>query len=86
MCGISCILSLANASHQHAHDLPNGTQGDAAKSSPGRNGLEKELLASLEQIRHRGPDATGTWISDDCRVGTLAYHISLSLHLLLCAT
>ncbi|KAK6389737.1 hypothetical protein LTR65_006219 [Meristemomyces frigidus] len=79
MCGISCILSLANdASHQHTRDLPNGTHGDAAKPNGKRERLEEELKASLEQIRHRGPDATGTWISDDCRVAL--GHVRLSIN------
>ena len=33
---------------------------------------KKELDQSLQQIVHRGPDSCGNWISDDCRVGTLA--------------
>lgn len=69
MCGISSILSLSGQQHQHTHDQPNG---NTKPSESKRDKLDKELRASLEQIRHRGPDATGTWISDDCRVGTLA--------------
>ena len=73
MCGISCILSLANTSQPNSERLANGTHGDAAAASkPKREHLKEELHASLEQIRHRGPDGTGDWISDDCRVGTLA--------------
>lgn len=80
MCGISCILSVSDPTHRHT---PNGTHSDAAaaaapsNSDAKREALRKELHASLEQIRHRGPDATGDWISDDCRVGTLAYTLLL---------
>lgn len=82
MCGISCILQLTNPTHQHTSQThQNGTHGDAAvanvpNTNPKRDHLRKELHESLEQIRHRGPDATGDWISDDCRVGTLINPLS----------
>ncbi|KAK4964254.1 hypothetical protein LTR28_003906, partial [Elasticomyces elasticus] len=68
MCGISCILTLQNSSHEHADPgaLPNGhdyqTNGDADRSR-----LAKELDESLESIKHRGPDSRGQWISDNKR-------------------
>jgi asparagine synthetase B (glutamine-hydrolysing) len=31
--------------------------------------LERTLEKSLDTIKHRGPDANGHWISEDCRVG-----------------
>ncbi|KAI7491065.1 asparagine synthase [Hortaea werneckii] len=84
MCGISCILQLSNPAHQHtAQPQQNGTHGDAAAANastthPKRDYLRKELHESLEQIRHRGPDATGDWISDDCRVAL--GHVRLSIN------
>lgn len=69
MCGISCILSLASHQHHRPHDQPNGA---AHINGDRREALATELNASLDQIKHRGPDSCGNWISDDCRVGTLA--------------
>lgn len=73
MCGISCILALQ---HSH-HKLPN--IANLNKPIPGvqTNGdtdhtkLALELDASLDQIKHRGPDSRGQWISNDKRVGPL---------------
>ncbi|KAJ7141354.1 putative asparagine synthase [Mycena epipterygia] len=39
--------------------------------------VEDDLRRSLEFIRHRGPDDTGTYISPDCRVGL--GHVRLSI-------
>lgn len=36
-----------------------------------RHKLYSDLEASLDQIKHRGPDSRGHWISDDNRIGTL---------------
>jgi hypothetical protein len=36
--------------------------------SPYRKRLEGELLCSLENLAHRGPDGKGVWVSEDCRV------------------
>jgi asparagine synthetase B (glutamine-hydrolysing) len=69
MCGITCILSLASAQQHGAAQQPiNGERKGIAE----RGRLDKELDASFEQIKHRGPDSSGKWISDDGRVGTLA--------------
>lgn len=58
MCGISCIVALHEATRlAHQRD---------------KKSIEDKLRKSLEQIRHRGPDSTGTWISEDGRVGKLA--------------
>ncbi|CAJ2513891.1 Uu.00g020100.m01.CDS01 [Anthostomella pinea] len=68
MCGISCILSLSGATQQRQQQpqrLPNGYIKKQSGSQ--REELEKDLNASLAQIAHRGPDACGNWISDDCR-------------------
>lgn len=55
MCGTSCAVALRG----HPRSA----------NSPDRAHLSKTLDESLEYIRHRGPDAKGQWISDDCRVG-----------------
>lgn len=56
MCGISCVVAVDK------RDEANG------QSSTGKE-LQSELDASLEYIKHRGPDAKGIWTSDDQRVG-----------------
>lgn len=65
MCGISCILAL----HGQAPQTEQLTNGHTPSSE--RKQLSKELDESLDQIKHRGPDARGQWISEDNRVGTL---------------
>ena len=55
MCGISCVVALKERT-RHVNEQD-------------KKHLEERLAKSLEQIRHRGPDSTGTWISDDGRVG-----------------
>lgn len=73
MCGISCILALQ---HSH-HKLPELAQVKKAIPGVQTNGdadhtkLAAELDASLDQIKHRGPDSRGQWISNDKRVGPL---------------
>ncbi|KEQ78711.1 asparagine synthase [Aureobasidium pullulans EXF-150] len=70
MCGISCILALQ---HSH-HKLPELAQVKKAIPGVQTNGdadhtkLAAELDASLDQIKHRGPDSRGQWISNDKRV------------------
>jgi asparagine synthase (glutamine-hydrolysing) len=55
MCGITCAVAL---------------RGHGPLAIPKERGeLEKTLEESLNTIKHRGPDANGHWISDDCRVG-----------------
>ncbi|KAF2207336.1 hypothetical protein CERZMDRAFT_115204 [Cercospora zeae-maydis SCOH1-5] len=41
-----------------------------------RDKLNSQLDASVESMRHRGPDAKGIWISKDCNVGLA--HVRLS--------
>ncbi|KAL6704416.1 hypothetical protein ACN47E_008268 [Coniothyrium glycines] len=52
MCGISCAVTL---------------QGHGPLTND-RDKLGQTLDESLNTIKHRGPDANGYWISDDCRV------------------
>lgn len=56
MCGISCVV-VRDEGHPGAH--PKDKKQAIAR-----------LEESLEYIRHRGPDSTGTWISDNGRIGT----------------
>lgn len=65
MCGISCILAL----HDRTVHPEATTNGDTHTSE--REEVSKVLDESLDQIKHRGPDARGQWISKDNRVGTL---------------
>ncbi|KAK0270690.1 hypothetical protein LTR35_013972 [Friedmanniomyces endolithicus] len=67
MCGISCILSLANTAQCHGKEQPRNGEHKAALGAE-RQKLNKELDASLAQIAHRGPDGCGKWIGEDCRV------------------
>ena len=53
MCGITCAVALRG-------------HGPLTKQ---REVLSKTLEESLDTIKHRGPDANGHWISEDCRVG-----------------
>lgn len=56
MCGISCIVALHG--DQFIREGESGLQSNAG-----------ELDQSLKLLRHRGPDATGKWISQDKRIG-----------------
>lgn len=51
-------------------------QGDP--SAIDRTQLSQELSASLEAIKHRGPDSRGQWISDDNRVAL--GHVRLAIN------
>ncbi len=57
MCGISCAVALRG--HGPLHHS--------------RKGLEHTIRKSLDKIKYRGPDASGSWISEDFRVGTSRY-------------
>ncbi|KAF2759253.1 asparagine synthase [Pseudovirgaria hyperparasitica] len=63
MCGISCAVTLKSATR-------NGRAAVYAQDhlATERTYLSDRLNESLEKIKHRGPDARGQWISDDCRV------------------
>jgi hypothetical protein len=45
---------------------------ESAKCSTERKEICSTLDASLDKIKHRGPDSRGRWISEDNRVGMLA--------------
>lgn len=54
MCGICCVVAL------------DGRTKTYIKSH--KDDVYRRLDASFEKIRHRGPDSTGKWISDDGKV------------------
>lgn len=54
MCGISAVLSLGG------HPAPSNEKYSLL--------LDGQLDASLDLVKHRGPDARGTWTSDDGKV------------------
>jgi len=49
--------------------LPNGFHGADTSCDSHALELAQKLDASLDMIKHRGPDSRGQWISDDKRVG-----------------
>ncbi|KAK8135682.1 Amidase chyE [Apiospora sp. TS-2023a] len=66
MCGISVVVKLNRTAPNNeavGEVAQNHTNGDAKLE------LEKRLLASLEQIAHRGPDAQGVWIDPTNQIG-----------------
>lgn len=54
MCGISCIVALEERTRR--------------LNQKDKDEIARRLDASFEKIRHRGPDSTGQWISEDGRV------------------
>jgi asparagine synthase (glutamine-hydrolysing) len=54
-----------------------GVFGYLASTSIGKGAAQAYLLDGLERIRHRGPDGSGTWVSEDTRVGL--GHVRLSI-------
>lgn len=72
MCGISCIVALETCTYKPKEQhLSQGVQGIQLNNDVERTAIAAELDASLELIKHRGPDSRGQWISPDKRVGTL---------------
>ncbi|EON67269.1 asparagine synthase (glutamine-hydrolyzing) [Coniosporium apollinis CBS 100218] len=81
MCGISCILGLeGQAAHPSPSEHINGVNGQVVNGEVDckRLELERELDASLELIKHRGPDSRGHWISPDNRVAL--GHVRLAIN------
>lgn len=76
MCGISCILALhghmsKHACTGHAQATSSEIEGLQSNDCPRHDAIAHELNASLDQIKHRGPDSRGQWLSSDNRVGPL---------------
>jgi asparagine synthase (glutamine-hydrolysing) len=80
MCGISCVITLQHSHHKlpDVANLKKAVPGVQTNGDTDHTKLAVELDASLDQIKHRGPDSRGQWISNDKRVGPL---ISLTLSL-----
>lgn len=63
MCGITAAITLQRSGSF------NGSN-DGTDSSGEHAALRQQLQKSLESIAHRGPDASGVWVSDDGTIGT----------------
>ncbi|KAK7954665.1 hypothetical protein PG988_015359 [Apiospora saccharicola] len=66
MCGISVVVKLNRTAPNNeavGEVAQNHTNGDAKLE------LENRLLASLEEIAHRGPDAQGVWTDPTNQIG-----------------
>ncbi|GKT50002.1 amidase chyE [Colletotrichum spaethianum] len=61
MCGITAAITLQRSGSA------NGASGNS--DLKGRKTLHQQLQKSLESIAHRGPDASGVWVSDDGTIG-----------------
>lgn len=57
MCGLTAFLA------QH------GAPGSEENGRVPTYNTEEALEASMEIVKHRGPDARGHWVSDDSQVG-----------------
>ncbi|KAK5951667.1 hypothetical protein OHC33_007346 [Knufia fluminis] len=64
MCGISCIVALDERTRR--------------LNQKDKDNICKRLDASFEKIRHRGPDSTGKWISNDG--GVALGHVRLEIN------
>lgn len=71
MCGISTVVVLPRVARQRndEHDDQNAAVGE--QNTTGQ-ALREEMQTSLDIIKHRGPDASGIWISQNERIGTVA--------------
>ena len=69
--GAEVVVLLAGCLAFYAHHLVCVVALDELKRRQNqvhKDDLAQRLSASFEQIRHRGPDSTGQWISEDGRV------------------
>ncbi|KAJ0278743.1 hypothetical protein CBS470a_009622 [Colletotrichum nupharicola] len=75
MCGITAAITLrrrASSNGVNGTNCTNGTNGKAEHAHSERSNAEtlrSQLEKSLETIAHRGPDASGIWISEDGAIG-----------------
>lgn len=76
MCGITAAITLRRGASSNGVNGTNGTNdtnGKAEHAHSDRSNAEairSQLEKSLETIAHRGPDASGIWISQDGAIGT----------------
>ncbi|KAI9716020.1 MAG: hypothetical protein M1812_005654 [Candelaria pacifica] len=61
MCGISAIVALSDTARD----------GRRFRGVDDEDALRREMEDSLQLIKHRGPDASGTWVNSDQRIGEL---------------
>ncbi|KAK5167962.1 uncharacterized protein LTR77_006529 [Saxophila tyrrhenica] len=66
MCGISAIFALQDGAENRSGQTPHD-QLAAPGNNHSREQLEQQMQASLKQIKHRGPDHSGVWISEDSK-------------------
>lgn len=73
MCGISTLVVLSHPNAEQNGDFFNNSHhgGPEPTSHPAKQRLQDEMHESLDIIKHRGPDASGVWVSDDERIGTM---------------
>lgn len=71
MCGITAAITLQRSDSANRNRDSNETNGakSKAKKISEHGTLRQQFQQSLEAIAHRGPDASGVWISDDATVG-----------------
>ncbi|KAJ6788510.1 hypothetical protein PWT90_01624 [Aphanocladium album] len=72
MCGFSACISL----HSSVHDSHQSHSSESATN--GGSSLASSLQASVDIINHRGPDASGTWISENGQVGLAHCRLSIN--------
>ncbi|KAH8895977.1 asparagine synthase [Thozetella sp. PMI_491] len=66
MCGITASITLGTTSRAKQD------------TSDGITNLTTQLEKSLDFIAHRGPDARGVWVSEDCHVGLAHCRLSIN--------
>lgn len=69
MCGITATVKLRRSGilpKTNGHVI---VDGHSQNGSPSHQALHNQLAQSLASIAHRGPDAEGTWISEDGTIG-----------------
>ncbi|KAI8243623.1 Asparagine synthase [Colletotrichum sp. SAR 10_99] len=75
MCGITAAITLRRGASSNGVNGTNGTNGTNGKAEHAHSErsnaetLRSQLEKSLETIAHRGPDASGIWISEDGAIG-----------------
>ncbi|KAF4868374.1 Amidase chyE [Colletotrichum siamense] len=75
MCGITAAITLRRGASDNGVNGTNGTNGTNGKAEHAHSErsnaetLRSQLEKSLETIAHRGPDASGIWISEDGAIG-----------------